>query len=67
MFKVRNEMVPSSISNLFERVDDLHIRETRQMQFNYLPPKPNTNFKKKSVSYRGARAWNGLPCDLKIL
>ena len=37
------------------------------MHFNYLPPKPNTNFKKKSISYRGAVAWNSVPCDLKNL
>ena len=65
MFKVRNAMMPSSISNLFQRVDHVHNRQTRQMHFNYLPPKPNINFKKKSISYRGAVAWNSLPCDLK--
>ena len=64
MFKVRNSMVPRSISNLFQRTDDVHNYETRQVQ-NYFPPKPNTNFKKKSFSYRGAVAWNSLPCDLK--
>ena len=64
MFKVRNSMVPRSISNLFQRTDDVHNYETRHVQ-NYFPPKPNTNFKKKSFSYRGAVAWNSLPCDLK--
>ena len=64
MFKVRNSMVPRSISNLFQRTDDVHNYETRQVQ-NYFPPKPNTNFKKKSFSYRGAVAWNSLSCDLK--
>jgi hypothetical protein len=65
MFKVRNSMVPRSISNLFQRTDDLHNYETRQVQ-NYFLPKRNTNFKKKSFSYRGAVDWNSLPCDLKI-
>ena len=65
MFKVRNTMATSSISNLFQRVDDVHNRQTRQMHFNHLPPKPNTSFKKKSISYRGAVTWNSLPCDLK--
>jgi hypothetical protein len=64
MFKVRNSMVPRSISKLFQRTDDVHNYETRQVQ-NYFPPKPNTNFKKKSFSYRGAVAWNSLPFDLK--
>ena len=48
MFKVRNSMVPRSISNLFQRTDDVHNYETRQVQ-NYFPPKPNTNFKKKII------------------
>jgi hypothetical protein len=64
MFKVRNSMVPRSISNLFQRTDDVHNYETRQVQ-NYFPPKPNTNLKKKSFSYRGAVACNSLPCDPK--
>ena len=66
MYKVRHSMVHSSISSLFQRTDDIHNHQTRQLQFNYLPPKPiNTNFKKKTISYRGAVAWNNLPCDLK--
>jgi hypothetical protein len=64
MFTVRNSMVPRSITNLFQRTDDVHNYETRQVQ-NYFPPKPNTNFKKNSFSYRGAVAWSSLPCDLK--
>ena len=27
-------------------------------------PKPHTNFRKKSFSYRGAVAWNRLPCEI---
>ena len=27
-------------------------------------PKPDTNFRKKSFSYRGAVAWNRLPCEI---
>ena len=34
-------------------------------EFNFALPKPNTNSKKKSFSYRGAEAWNGLSSDLK--
>ena len=29
-------------------------------------PKPNTEFKKRSLSYRGALTWNALEDDLKI-
>ena len=34
----------------------VHGHGTRQAEFNFMPPKPNTNFGKKSFSYRGAVA-----------
>jgi hypothetical protein len=64
MFEVRNSMIPRSISNLFQRTDDVHNYETKQVQ-NHFPPKPNINFKEKSFSCRGAVAWNSLSCDLE--
>ena len=40
-------------------------RATRQAGFNFLPPKPNTNYRKKAVSYRGTVTWNNFPNELK--
>ena len=38
----------------------LHDYEIRQVEFNLAFPKPNTNFRKKSFSCRGAVTWNDL-------
>jgi hypothetical protein len=64
MFKVRNSMAPHYQIYFKEPMTYTFTKRSRQVQ-NYFPPKPNTNFKKKSFSYRGAVAWNSLSCDLK--
>ena len=58
MFKVRNEMVPSSVSNLFQGVDDVHNHQARQMQLNYLPPS-QTTISRKNVLVTGVQ-WLGI-------
>ncbi len=67
MYQVNNGMVPDYLIDLFKKTNTLHSYETRQAEFNFLLPKPNTNFRKKSLSYRGALAWNDLVPNLKNL
>lgn len=67
MYQVNNNRVPVYLSDLFTKTSIAHGYETRQAEFNFVPPKPNTNFCKKSFSYRGAVAWNNLPADIKSL
>ena len=67
MYQVNNGMVPDYLIDLFKKTNTLHGYETRQAEFNFLLPKPNTNFRKKSFSYRGALAWNDLVPNLKNL
>ena len=43
----------------------VHGHGTRQAEFNFMPPKPNINFGKKSFSYRGTVAWNNLTSTAK--
>ena len=65
MYKVNNNEVPDYLVDLFTKTSSSHGYETRQAEFNFVPPKPNTNFCKKSFSYGGAVAWNKLPTNLK--
>ena len=58
MYQINNRMVPDYLIDLFTKTNIVHGHETRQAKFNFVPPKPNTNFRKKSFSYRGAVAWN---------
>ena len=52
MYKISHDMVPDSLKNIFGKTDQIHDYQTRQAGFNFLPPKPNTNYRKKAVSYR---------------
>ena len=65
MYKVRHEMAPSSLSNMFQKTNEVHEHQTRQVKHDFLPPKPKTNYLKKAFSYRGAVAWNNLPSETK--
>ena len=67
MYKVNNNEVPDYLVDLFTKTSSSHGYESRQAKFNFVPPKPNTNFCKKSFSYGGAVAWNKLPTNLKTL
>ena len=49
MYKISHDMVPDSLKNLFGKTDQIHDYQTRQAGFNFLPPKPNTNYRKKLV------------------
>ena len=53
-------MVPSSLSNMFQKTSEVHKHQTRQAKHDFLLPKPKTNYLKKAFSYRGAVAWNNL-------
>jgi hypothetical protein len=65
MYQVNNNMVPDYLIDLFTKTSTLHNYQTRQAEFNFALPKPNTNFCKKSFSYRGAVAWNDLLPNIK--
>ena len=65
MYKIKHKMLPNYLIDIFTNTSEIHDYSTRQNEFNFALPKPNTNFKKKSFSYRGAEAWNGLSRDLK--
>ena len=49
MYKISHDMVPDSLKNLFGKTDQIHDYQTRQAGFNFLPPKPNTNYRKKQL------------------
>ena len=46
MYKVRHEMAPSSLSNMFQKTNEVHEHQTRQAKHDFLPPKPKTNYLK---------------------
>ena len=58
-------MAPQYLTDLFCKTSSIHDYNTRFAQDALALPKPNSNTRKKSFSYRGAVAWNNLLSDLK--
>ncbi len=64
MHRIRNEKMPSSISNMFKiRINDRH--DLRSNNNNYDLGKPETNFMKKSFSYSAASLRNDFSITAK--
>lgn len=62
MYKIINDYTPHYLRNRFKlRNNKYNLRGYQVLQI----PKPNTNFKKRSLGYRGAVSWNSLNDNLK--
>ena len=69
MYKVSNSLTPVYINNLFnQRSHSETVPVLRSVTSNYyIPPKPNKEVFKQSMSYSGPLIWNSLPYDLKTV
>ena len=47
MYKIKRKMLPNYLIDIFTNANEIHDNSTRQSEFNFALPKPNTNFKKK--------------------
>ena len=57
-----NELTPSCLKNRFELKDSGYsLRGYKMLAI----PKPKTDYKKRSLSYRGARLWNDMNTGIK--
>ena len=63
MFKITKGFVPNYLLGLFNFQDNSHF-SLRNNKIEFSLAKPNTNFLKKSFSYRGAASRNSLPSFL---
>ena len=62
MFKIMNGHTPNYLSKRFSIKDSgYELRGYKNLDI----PIPNTDFKKRSISYCGATVWNSLPDELK--
>jgi hypothetical protein len=62
MFKVINNIAPTYLSDRFVKKEIKY--DMRQKNILYIG-KPNTEYKKRSFSYRGALLWNSLDDNIK--
>jgi len=62
MFKIVNQQAPSYLSKRFTKKESrYYTRNANDLYMN----KPNTEYKKRSLSYRGANLWNSLDENVK--
>ena len=62
MFKVMNKRAPKYLENLFQEYKTNY--SLRDIDNKLSLPKPNTEYLKRSFSYRAAKQWNELPCEI---
>ena len=67
MYKISNSLTPSYISDIFDRrtasPNGLVLRSSTTSY--YIPPKPNKEIFKPSMSYSGPLIWNSLPVEIR--
>ena len=62
MYKIMNDLTPLYLRDKFK------IKDSKYMLRGYKSlsiPKPRTEFKKRSLSYRGAILWNNMRTEIK--
>ena len=66
MYKCKNKLMPDSITNLFRTVDSVHSYQTRAAKSgNLYIPKSLHSSAQKSISNKGAKVWNEIPCEIR--
>ena len=64
-YKIINDISPTYLKSLFLFNDDNNYN-LRRSRYNVIIPKPKTNYKKRSISYRGAIEWNKLDLNVQV-
>ena len=67
MYKVLNGIAPAYLKRYFSCGADTSRYFLRGSGVNLSLPKPNTDYMKKSFKFSGAKLWNSLPVQLKLL
>ena len=66
MYKCQNKLMTDSITNLFRRVDSVHSYQTRAAKSgNSYIPKSLHSSAQTSISNKGAKVWNEIPCEIR--
>jgi hypothetical protein len=63
MYKVLNNLAPSSLAKLFEHKTNITKHDLRGSSTSLQLPQPKTEKLKKIFSYNGAKLWNSLPAS----
>lgn len=63
IYKILHSLAPPYLNEIFKHVE--HKYNFRQSKYNVNIPKPRTEYKKRSLAYRGAIEWNKIAGDLQ--
>ena len=67
VYKCQNNAAPEYLCEMFQTVNNIHTRSTRQAANNdlFLPPRAKLNVFRSSFRYNGAQIWNSLPLNIR--
>ena len=65
MFRCFNNQAPTYLTNLFDRLSTFTCHNLRSTASNFHIKGFNTEYGKRSITYRGAKLWNSLSHDAK--
>ena len=66
MYKCQNKLMPNPITNLFRTVDSVHSYQALAAESENLHiPKSLHSSAQKSISNKGAKLWNEIPCEIR--
>ena len=66
MYKCVHDLAPPYLCNKFSKRSDLHERHTRNRELFQIPIY-NTTIGQRTFNYRGAKIWNSLDNDIKLV
>lgn len=67
MYKIRHNLAPSYLSDLFRFTGEIHDRVLRSTSENLLYiPKPNNELYRSTLAYSGSKLWNSIPEEIKL-
>ena len=64
MYKIKNDLSPLIVTELFEQINEQHYRLRKNSQFT-IPPIRTAYHGSESILFLGPRIWNILPVRLK--
>ena len=68
MYKFKNQLLPSNFDVFFTSVKETHSYNTRfSSRMTYALPKTRTNYGIFNIRYQGAKIWNAISDDIKLL
>ena len=68
MYKFHYQLLPSVFDSFFNPVRNIHRHNTRlSSRMTYAIPKTRTNYGISNVRFQGAKVWNDISDDIKLL